>query len=123
MNITENKAVLSAKLNNTALGIYKHRDEAMPALCRKGSRPISFTNFGRHCAERFSNSSIDAEFELWKILGRSDTSHDVKPIFCEACDVMRVRFDATVDTVDTRRAGLNYAFDNAAATYARYGGM
>ena len=55
MNIIENKAVLRSELDNTAHKMHKHQGKSMPAQFSKAAQPISFTDFERHCAERFLN--------------------------------------------------------------------
>ncbi|MGB7902346.1 MAG: hypothetical protein WCG09_07905 [Halobacteriota archaeon] len=55
MKVIKDNAVLSCELDNTAHKMHKHQGKSMPAQFSKAAQPISFTDFERHCAERFSN--------------------------------------------------------------------
>jgi len=59
MKLIKNNAVLSFQLDNTAHKMHKHQGKSMPAQFSEAAPPISFTDFERHCAERFSNNFRD----------------------------------------------------------------
>ncbi|MGB7902826.1 MAG: hypothetical protein WCG09_10365 [Halobacteriota archaeon] len=70
MRLIKNNAVLSSELKNTAATSESIGVNAMPAQHGKARHPISSTDFERHCAERFSNSSTNAAFAKQRPLTR-----------------------------------------------------
>jgi hypothetical protein len=94
MKSIKNNAVLRSELDNTAHKMHKHQGKSMPAQFSKAAQPITFTDFERHCGERFSDDSAYAHLGLSEHISFNATENDFAAISLKVCDVERTRIAA-----------------------------